>query len=75
MSLIEVKNNLLKFSYDEDLVLSGFVRVTDSKNSYIAQVLHLEATRVGKVAIAKILFMYNDEKITSSNVSIPSLRA
>ena len=59
MSLIEVKNNLLKFSYDEDLVLSGFVRITDSKNSYIAQVLHLEATRVGKVAIAKILFMYN----------------
>lgn len=75
MSLIEVKNNLLKFSYDEDLVLSGFVRVTDSKNSYIAQVLHLEATRVGKVAIAKILFMYNDEKITSYNGSIPSLRA
>ncbi len=75
MSLIEVKNNLLKFSYDEDLVLSGFVRVTDSKNSYIAQVLHLEATRVGKVAIAKILFMYNDEKISSYNGSIPSLRA
>ena len=75
MSLLEVKNNLLKFCYEEDLILSGFVRVTDPKNSYIAQVLHLEATRVGKVAIAKILFMYNNEEISSYNGSIPSLRA
>ena len=75
MSLLEVKNNLLKFCYEEDLILSGFVRVTDPKNSYIAQVLHLEATRVGKVAIAKILFMFNNEEISSYNGSIPSLRA
>ncbi len=75
MSLLEVKNNLLKFCYEEDLILSGFVKVTDPKNSYIAQVLHLEATRVGKVAVAKILFMYNNEEISSYNGSIPSLRA
>lgn len=75
MSLIEVKNNLLKFCYEDDLFLSGFVRVSDSKNSYIAQVLHLEATRVGKVAIAKILFMCNNGEISSYNGSIPSLRA
>ena len=75
MSLIEVKNNLLKFCYEENLILSGFVRVTDDKNSYIAQVLHLEATRIGKVAIAKILFMYNNDEISSYNGSIPSLRA
>lgn len=75
MSLLEVKNNLLKFCYEENLILSGFVKVTDPQNSYIAQVLHLEATRVGKVAIAKILFMYNNGEITSYNGSIPSLRA
>lgn len=75
MSLLEVKNNLLKFCYSEDLILSGFVQVTDTKNSYIAQVLHLEATKVGKVAIAKIIFMYNNEEISSYNGSIPSLRA
>lgn len=75
MSLIEVKNNLLKFCYEDNLVLSGFVRVTDDKNSYIAQVLHLESTRIGKVAIAKILFMLNGAEISSYNGSIPSLRA
>lgn len=75
MSLIEVKNNLLKFCYEDNLVLSGFVRVTDDKNSYIAQVLHLEATRIGKVAIAKILFMLNGNGLSSYNGSIPSLRA
>lgn len=75
MSLIEVKNNLLKFCYEDNLVLSGFVRVTDDKNSYIAQVLHLEATRIGKVAIAKILFMLNGNELSSYNGSIPSLRA
>lgn len=75
MSIIEVKNNLIKFCYEEDLILSGFVKIADAKNSYIAQVLHLEATRIGKVAIAKILFMYTDDGITSYNGSIPSLRS
>ena len=74
MNIIDVKNNLVKLCYEEDIALSGFVKIKDSNKMYIAQVLHLEATRVGKVAIAKLIFNY-DDKIISYDGSIPSLRA
>ena len=74
MNIIEVKNNLVKLCYEEDLRLSGLIVIKDSQKTYIAQVMHLEATRIGKVAIAKILFNYSD-KIYAYDGSIPSLRA
>lgn len=74
MNIIEVKNNLVKLCYEDNLILSGFIKITDSQNSYIAQVLHLEATRVGKIAVAKIIFKYNNG-ISAYDGSIPSLRA
>ena len=74
MNIIEVKNNLVKFCYEEDLRLSGLVAIKDSQKKYLAQIMHLEATRMGKVAIAKILFNYADRLYTYDG-SIPSLRA
>lgn len=74
MNIIEVKNNLVKLCYEDELVLSGFIKIDDTNKSYIAQILHLEATRIGKVAIAKIIFNYNNG-ISAYDGSIPSLRA
>ena len=74
MNIIEVKNNLIKLCYEEDLSLSGLLLIQDNHRGYIAQILHLEATRVGKVAIAKIIFNY-DNQIHAYDGTIPSLRA
>ena len=74
MNIIEVKNNFVKLCYEGELVLSGFILITDNNKSYIAQILHLEAARVGKIAIARILFNYNNG-ISAYDGSIPSLRA
>ena len=74
MNIIEVKNNLVKLCYEDELVLSGLILISDNSKSYIAQVLHMEATRIGKVAVAKIIFNYNNG-ISAYDGSIPSLRA
>ena len=74
MNIIEVKNNLVKICYESDLALSGLLLIKDNLKSYVAQIIHLEATRIGKVAVAKILFNYVD-KIYAYDGSIPSLRA
>ena len=74
MNIIEVKNNLVKICFEEELTLSGLVQINDIRKSYIAQVLHLESTRVGKFAVAKIIFNYNNG-ITAYDGTIPSLRS
>lgn len=74
MNIIEVKNSLIKLCYEDNLALAGFIKITDNKNSYIAQILHLEAARIGKIAIAKLIFKYNNG-ISAYDGSIPSLRA
>lgn len=74
MIIIEVKNNLVKLCYEEDLTLSGFILIKDAEKNYIAQILHLEATRAGKIAVAKLLFIYNNG-IFAYDGSIPSLKS
>lgn len=74
MNIVEVKNNLVKLFYEEDLTLSGLVKIKDGSRTYIAQIIHLEASRVGKFAICKIIFNYTD-KIHAYDGTIPSLRA
>ena len=54
MNIIEVKNNLVKLTYDESVSLASFIKINDVANSYIAQIIHLESSRIGKVAIAGI---------------------
>ena len=74
MNIIEVKNNLIKFCYEEDLFLSGFVLIQDDTKKYIAQIIHLESSRIGKVALGKILFRY-DNGFYAYDGAIPSLRS
>lgn len=79
MQIIEIKNNLVKISYntaEENLVLSGFVLIKDAQQSFIAQVIHLEADVNGNSAIVKLLFNFNDEGVISSyNGSIPDIKS
>lgn len=79
MQIIEAKNNLVKVSYSttgEDLVLSGFVVLKDLSQSFIGQIIHLEANTKGNFAVIRLLFNFDSTGvITSYNGSVPSLRS
>lgn len=79
MQIVEVKNNLVKISYNtmgENLILSGFVVVKDLNQSFIGQVIHLEANQNGNFAVLRLLFNFDSTGvITSYNGSIPALRS
>lgn len=78
MQIVEVKNNLVRVSYNasqENLILSGFVVIKDTNQSFIGQIIHLEADSRGSFAIIKLLFNFDDNGvITNYNGSIPDLR-
>lgn len=77
MQIVEVKSNLVKLLYDtaqERLILSGFVAIKDEAQSFIGQIINLEANTYGNFAIVKLLFNFNDEGvITNYNGSIPNV--
>lgn len=77
MQIVEVKNNLVKVSYNASQaspVLSGFVVIKDAIQSFIAQIVYLEATSRGNFAILKLLFTFdNNGVITNYNGSIPDI--
>lgn len=76
MQIVEVKNNLVKVSYDtaqENLILSGFVIIKDIPQSFIGQIIHLDANNKGNFAVIKLLFIFgNDGIIINYNGSIPN---
>ena len=79
MQIVEVKNNLVKISYDtsaENIVLSGFIIIKDELLSFIGQIVHLEANSNGNSAIVKLLFTFDDSGvITNYNGSIPNVKS
>ena len=79
MQIVEVKNNLVKVSYDtsaESLILSGFIIIKDELLSFIGQIVHLEANSNGNFAVAKLLFTFNDNGvITNYNGAIPDFKS
>lgn len=79
MQIVEVKNNLVRISYDtssENLLLSGFILIKDSAHAFIGQIIHLDANSHGNFAIVKLLFNFNDEGVISAyNGSIPEVNA
>ena len=83
MQIIEVKNNLVRISYEpsqEELMLSSFLSIKDEKeeqsSSFVGQVMHLEGTAKGHFAIVKLLFNFNSEGvITNYNGAIPNVRS
>ncbi len=77
MQIVEVKNNFVRISYDTStkLVLSGFIVIKDSTQSFIAQIIHLESNQYGNFAVLKLLFTFDDTGvITNYNGSIPDAK-
>lgn len=74
MNIIEVKNNLVKLSYVEDVMLSSFIKISDVAKAYIAQIIHIESTRIGKIAYARLIFNFQST-IKAYDGSIPSIQA
>src|SRR5574344_860710 len=78
MRIFEVKNNLVKIFYEtiDNLFLSGFVMIKDSKEAYIGQIMHLESSKHGNIAIAKLIFNVKpDGVIASYSGSIPAINS
>lgn len=79
MQIVEVKNNLVKISYQtstESLFLSAFAVIKDSAQSFIGQIIHLEASSEGNFAIVKLLFTFNSSGVISSyDGSIPEVNS
>ncbi len=78
MKILEVKNNLVKISFtaQDNLVLSGFVIIEDSKQPYVAQIMSLKADSGLNYAIVKLLFTFNEEGIVKNyNGTVPELNA
>lgn len=79
MQIVEVKNNLVKVSFDtasERLVLSGFVVIKDSQQAFIGQVVNIDANPTGSFAVVKLLFVFDDEGvITGYNGAIPHINS
>lgn len=79
MQIVEVKNNLVKINYDttrENLILSGFIVIKDSPQSFIGQIIHLDANSEGNFAVTKLLFTFDDSGIIKDyNGSIPDAKS
>lgn len=76
MQIVEIKNNLLKISYDADvnaLVLSGFLAIKCKNRFYIGQIMYLEGDANNNFAILKLLFNFDEAgNVSSYNGSVPN---
>lgn len=78
MKILEIKNSLVKISYEveDNLALSGFAIIEDSNTPYVAQVVNLKAENGRNFAVLKLLFTFNTEGVLKNyNGTIPSLDA
>lgn len=78
MKIFEVRNNLVKIFYNstDNLFLSSFVMIKDSRESFIGQVMHLESNKNGNLAVLKLIFnVTNDGVITTYKGSIPTIKS
>lgn len=78
MKVLEIKNNLVKVSYDieDKLVLAGFTVIEDEATPYVGQIVSLKADNGISYAIVKLLFTFDSEGIVRNyDGSIPQLGA
>ena len=76
MKLLEIKNNLVKIAYDENLALGKFIVLIDENSSYVGQIINLKADIASNYAIAKLIFSFNSQGIVDNyNGTIPSMKA
>ncbi len=75
MRIFEVKNNLVKLFFDENekLFLAGFLMMKDSRQTYIAQIMHIEANKHGNIAIARLIYNVTpDGNLVNFEGTVPS---
>ena len=78
MKVLEIKNNLVKISYEakDNLALSGFVIIEDSNSPYVAQIVNIKGDSTSNFAIVKLLFTFDEEGILKNyNGTAPSANA
>lgn len=78
MRILEIKNSLVKISYDveDNLALASFVIIEDKNTPYVAQVVNLKAENGRNYAVLKLLFTFNEEGVLKPyDGTIPSLEA
>lgn len=78
MKLLEVKNNLIKLSYDKDEhpILGRFLILVSEEKSYVAQFLNLKSDSAHSFAIAKLLFTFTSDGVVDNyDGSIPSINS
>lgn len=76
MKLLEIKNNLVKLSYEqtETPVLGRFIVLSSDKRSYVAQFVNLKSEETNNYAIAKLLFTVTPDGVVDNyDGSIPGL--
>ena len=76
MKLLEIKNNLIKLSYEEDErpVLGKFLVLASDEKSYVAQFVNLKSDSVNNFAIARLLFTFTSDGVVDNyDGSIPSM--
>ena len=71
MKIIEVRDGFIVFEAGKDICLSSFVKIGGVEKSYIAQITQLKLFGEISIASAKILFLYNDNKLTNYDGSLP----
>jgi len=78
MKLIEIRNNLIKLSYDENErpVLGQFIALTGEEKSYVAQYVNLKADNINNFAVAKLMFSFTSDGVVSEyDGSAPSINS
>lgn len=76
MELLEIRNNLVKLSYDkaEMPTMARFVTLSSPGKSYVGQFVNLKSDLNGNFAIAKLLFTFtNDGIVDSYDGSVPQM--
>lgn len=78
MKLLEIKNNLVKLSYNEseNPILGRFIVLASGEKSYVAQFVNLKSDTVNNFAIAKLLFTFTPDGVVDEyDGSIPNINS
>ena len=78
MKIIEIRNNLIKLSYNEDErpTLGQFIALTGEEKSYVAQFVNLKADNMNNFAVAKLMFSFSKDGVVSEyDGSTPSINS
>ena len=72
MKIIEARDGFINFEADESVYLSSFIQAAGMDKTYIAQVNQMK--KFGKIVIAsaRILFIYDGEKLIDYDRTLPS---